>query len=58
MQLNNYHILLLSGWYYSDSVSGTELYIHSIRKGLQVLGLEVTIAAPSNDEADTCDIVC
>lgn len=43
-------ILLLCGWYYPDSVGGTEAYVHLLGKDLQSLGCNVAIAAPSSNE--------
>ncbi len=48
-QLNNPRILLICGWYYPDSVGGTEAYVRLLGKELQALNWEVMIAAPSID---------
>ncbi len=45
-------ILLLSGWYYPDSVGGTEVYVRNLGKELQNLGWQVFVAAPSVDEKE------
>lgn len=39
-------LLLLSGWYFPDSVGGTEAYVHSLARCLQALGYELRVAAP------------
>jgi len=49
----NCKILLLCGWYYPDSVGGTETYVHSLGKDLQSLGYDVAIAAPSKNEKES-----
>lgn len=51
-QAKRYRILLMSGWYYPDSVGGTEAYVRQLGKELQALGWEVTVAAPSIDEKE------
>jgi len=43
-------ILLVCGWYYPNSVGGTEAYVHSLAKNLQSMGHTVTITAPSTSE--------
>jgi len=48
----HYRILLLCGWYYPDSVGGTEAYIHQLGRDLKALSWEVTVAAPSIDERE------
>jgi glycosyltransferase involved in cell wall biosynthesis len=45
-------ILLLSGWYYPDSVGGTETYVRHLGKELQNLGWEVFVGAPSVDDQE------
>jgi len=51
-QNRGYRILLLCGWYYPDSIGGTEAYVYQLGKDLQALGWEVTVAAPSIDERE------
>jgi len=41
-------ILMLLGWYYPDSVGGTEKYVNDLSLGLKELGCNVEIAAPSS----------
>lgn len=46
------HILLLLGWYYPDSVGGTERYTQTLARDLNALGYQITIAAPSLDDRE------
>ena len=39
-------IVLIAGWYFPDSVGGTETYVHMLAKDLQIMGHEVRVAAP------------
>lgn len=41
------HIVLLCGYYYPDSVGGTEAYVQMLGHDLQKMGHDVTIAAPT-----------
>ena len=50
--MNRRRILLLSGFYYPDSVGGTEKYVHLLGTDLEAQGFEVVIAAPSEDEQE------
>jgi len=43
-------VLMLSGWYYPDSIGGTERYVHALARLLLTRGHEVTVAAPSGAE--------
>jgi glycosyltransferase involved in cell wall biosynthesis len=45
-------VALLVGWYYPDSVGGTESYVRSLAKELRAMGVSVSIAAPSDDEKE------
>jgi glycosyltransferase involved in cell wall biosynthesis len=45
-------VLLLCGYYYPDSVGGTEKYVHLLARDLRAQGLDVVIAAPSQDERE------
>jgi len=47
---NKTHILMVLGWYYPDSVGGTENYVRLLSNDLKSLNFEVTILAPSNNE--------
>ena len=40
------------GWFYPDSVGGSERYVYSLAKDMQTRGWEVTIAAPAADEEE------
>jgi len=42
-------ILMLLGWYYPDSIGGTEKYVKNLSLGLKKLGYNVEIAAPSKN---------
>jgi glycosyltransferase involved in cell wall biosynthesis len=46
------HIVLLLGWYYPDSVGGTERYTRMLARDLRVLGYRITIVAPSRDDQE------
>jgi len=46
-------ILMLLGWYYPDSVGGTENYVRMLTSELCKLGNEIIIAAPSKDENES-----
>lgn len=46
------HILLLLGWYYPDSIGGTERYTQTLARDLRELGYRITIAAPSVDDRE------
>lgn len=46
------NILMLAGWYYPDSMGGTEKYVHDLGTDLQESGLEITVATPASDEAE------
>lgn len=46
------HLLMLLGWYYPDSVGGTENYVWLLSRDLNTIGSEVTIIAPSKDETE------
>lgn len=46
-------ILMLSGWYYPDSLGGTENYVYWLARELVKRGLKVQIAAPSIDEKES-----
>lgn len=46
------HIVFLLGWYYPDSVGGTERYVQLLARDLRALGYRVTIAAPSSDDQE------
>lgn len=43
-------VLFLVGWYFPDSVGGTEMYVQCLAHDLQEKGWNVLIAAPSRDE--------
>jgi len=43
---------MLLGWYYPDSIGGTENYVWLLRRDLNVIRYEVTIIAPSKDETE------
>ena len=43
------HVALLTGWYYPDTVGGTEAYVQTLAHDLQDDGYRVTVAAPSTD---------
>jgi glycosyltransferase involved in cell wall biosynthesis len=49
-QVSGKRILLLCGWYYPDSVGGTETYVRNLGKELRDFGWEVFVGAPSVDE--------
>jgi glycosyltransferase involved in cell wall biosynthesis len=42
-------VLLATGWYFPDSVGGTETYVRGLASGLARRGVDVTIAAPAAD---------
>lgn len=42
-------VVLVCGWYYPDSVGGTEAYVRSLAQGLTAQGVEVAVAAPAED---------
>jgi glycosyltransferase involved in cell wall biosynthesis len=42
-------VLLLAGWYYPESVGGTEAYVHWLARDLQRRDFDVKVAAPSVD---------
>lgn len=44
------HIVLLCGYYYPDTVGGTEAYVEALGHDLQWRGHEVTVVAPSTNE--------
>jgi glycosyltransferase involved in cell wall biosynthesis len=46
------HIALLCGYYYPDTVGGTEAYVQMLGQDLQERGHEVTVAAPSTAEEE------
>src|SRR2546426_3488954 len=43
-------LVLLCGWYFPDSLGGTEVYVHSLAKDLMSHGIDVMVAAPSLNE--------
>lgn len=45
-------LVLLAGWYYPESLGGTEAYVHALATDLQQRGHSVTLAAPSVDEQE------
>ena len=45
-------ILYLVGWFYPDSVGGSEHYVYLLAKDIQARGWEVMVAAPSIDEEE------
>jgi glycosyltransferase involved in cell wall biosynthesis len=51
-QASGKRILLICGWYYPDSVGGTETYVRHLGKELKSLGWEVFVAVPSIDEEE------
>ena len=48
-------ILMLLGWYYPDSIGGTERYTRMLARDLRDLGYRLIIAAPSVDETPRHD---
>ena len=44
--------MLLAGWYYPDSVGGTEAYVRWLARDLQRRGCDVGVAAPSVDRTE------
>ncbi len=45
-------VLLLAGWYFPDSVGGTETYVRWLARDLQRRGCDVAVAAPSVDRTE------
>jgi glycosyltransferase involved in cell wall biosynthesis len=45
-------VVLLCGYYYPDTVGGTEAYVQMLGQNLQEKGHEVTVVAPSTDEEE------
>ncbi len=45
-------ILYMLGWFYPDSVGGSEHYVYLLAKEVQALGWDVMIIAPSVDEKE------
>lgn len=43
---------MILGWYYPDSVGGTENYVRLLANDLKSLGCDSLILAPSNDESE------
>jgi len=52
MKPNKPRILYMLGWFYPDSVGGSEYYVYLLAKEVQASGWEVMIAAPSVDEKE------
>jgi len=52
MEIHKPRILYMVGWFYPDSVGGTERYVHLLAKAIQELGWDVAIAAPAIDEKE------
>ena len=52
MEIHKPRILYMLGWFYPDSVGGTERYVHLLAKDIQEKGWDVTIAAPAIDEKE------
>jgi glycosyltransferase involved in cell wall biosynthesis len=52
MQSRARRIVLLSGWFFPDSVGGTEVYVRDLGKELQGRGFDVVVAAPSGNEQE------
>lgn len=46
----NNKILMLIGWYFPDSIGGSEYYVHMLSKELVNLGYDVVIAAPTSEK--------
>lgn len=46
----NIKILMLIGWYFPDSIGGSEYYVHMLSNELVKLGYDVVIAAPTSDK--------
>jgi glycosyltransferase involved in cell wall biosynthesis len=44
------HIVLLCGYYYPDTVGGTEAYVEALGHDLQRRGHDITVAAPATSE--------
>ncbi len=45
-------VLYMLGWFYPDSVGGSERYVYMLARDIQEKGWEVTIAAPAIDEQE------
>ncbi len=45
-------VLMLLGWYYPDSVGGTENYVRMLAKDLRSLGWDAVILAPAHDGSE------
>lgn len=45
------HVVLLCGYYYPDTVGGTEAYVHMLGSDLTEAGHDVTVAAPADGDA-------
>lgn len=52
MEQRKPRILYMLGWFYPDSVGGSEYYVYLLAKEVQASGWEVMIAAPSVDEKE------
>ncbi|MDP2938693.1 MAG: glycosyltransferase [Candidatus Omnitrophota bacterium] len=52
VQAKKPRILYMLGWFYPDSVGGSEYYVYLLAKEVQASGWEVMIAAPSVDEKE------
>jgi glycosyltransferase involved in cell wall biosynthesis len=52
MRNNGRGVVLLAGWYYPDSVGGTEAYVHWLAADLQRRGCNVVVGAPSADNVE------
>lgn len=52
MVSNKLRILYIVGWFYPDTVGGSEHYVHLLAKDVRVRGWDVMIAAPSVDEEE------
>lgn len=45
-------IALLAGWYFPESVGGTEEYVRALARDLRSFGHEICVAAPAVDETE------
>lgn len=45
------HVVLLCGYYFPDTVGGTEAYVQMLGRDLKDAGHEVTVVAPDTDDA-------
>jgi len=52
MEQRKPRILYMLGWFYPDSVGGSERYVYMLARDVQAKGWDVTVAAPAIDEKE------